>query len=81
MPYRDDDLDGLHPGEFPDGDTDDDELADCPYCGERIYEGSEQCAACGQYISAEDAPPRRPWWIVLGLFVCLVISLGWALSG
>lgn len=81
MPYRDDDHDRLRPGEYPESDRDDDERADCPYCGERTYQGSEQCPACGQYLSAEDTPARRPWWIVLGLLVCLAMAVGWAVSG
>ena len=81
MPYRNDDYDGLHPGEYPEADDGDDEVSDCPYCGSTIYEGSEQCAVCGRYISVEDAPANRPWWIVVGLFVCLAIAVTWVVWG
>ena len=36
------------------------------------------CPYCGQYISAEDAPPRRmPWWIILGVVLCLCAVVVW----
>lgn len=48
----------------------------CPYCGQEIYEDAPQCSHCGQYISDEDAPPRRqPWWIILGVVLCLCATV------
>jgi uncharacterized paraquat-inducible protein A len=45
----------------------------CPYCGEEIHEDAQQCPACGQYISAEDAPPAsKPWWILIAAILGLV---------
>ncbi len=35
-------------------DDDDIELVPCPYCGKSIYEESERCPECGNYISRED---------------------------
>ena len=68
-----------------DGDSDDwsdrddnDPTVPCPYCGKEVYEDSPRCPHCGQYISDEDAPPRRaPWWIILGVVLCLCVILVW----
>ena len=49
----------------------------CPHCLGTIYDDSERCPHCGQYLSREDAPRRRPWWIVVGVVVCLVIVYRW----
>jgi hypothetical protein len=60
-----------------DGNADDSTIP-CPYCGREIYEDSPRCPHCGQYISAEDAPPSRPqWWIVAGVALCLGAILVW----
>lgn len=80
MPYRDEDDDRLHPAEFPEADTDD-ELIPCPYCRAMIYEASERCAECGEYLSREDEPAGRPWWIVVGLLVCLAMAVSWVVWG
>ena len=54
----------------------------CPYCGEEMLEDSPQCPACRNYISAEDLPTTsQPLWVVLPAVVCLLIALGWVLSG
>jgi hypothetical protein len=61
---------------------DDDTTMPCPHCGEDVYDDAEQCPSCGQYLSREDAPATvRPWWIVIGVAVCLVIVVLWALAG
>jgi endogenous inhibitor of DNA gyrase (YacG/DUF329 family) len=62
-----------------DGFLDDDtETINCPYCGREIYEDAPQCPHCGQYLSREDAPTRRPpWWLLLGVAVCLFIVYRW----
>ena len=69
-------------------DTDDDEgderaeTVPCPYCRKPVYEQAEVCPSCGNYISGEDAPRRRPWWIWLGVALCLiVVVLVWVFSG
>ena len=59
---------------------DDDEAATvpCPYCRHEIHEESERCPHCGNYISEEDPPPsRKPWWIVIGVVVCLYLVYLW----
>jgi hypothetical protein len=54
----------------------------CPYCGEEMLEESPQCPACGNYISSEDLPTTsQPLWVVLTAIVCLILALGWVLSG
>jgi len=57
---------------------DDEPTVPCPYCGRESHEDAERCPYCEQYISEEDAPPRRkPWWIVAGVVVCLYVVLRW----
>ena len=54
----------------------------CPYCGEEMLEDSPQCPSCGNYISAEDLPTTsQPLWVILTAIVCLILALGWVLSG
>jgi hypothetical protein len=59
--------------------NDDDDLAvPCVYCGRPMYEDSPRCPHCGNYISAEDAPPgRKPLWIIIGALVCLFAVYRW----
>jgi hypothetical protein len=71
----------LDEGEWDDGSDSVDEgglTEPCPYCGKEVYEGAPRCPSCGQYISDEDAPPaRKPWWLVLGVVVCLYVVYRW----
>jgi hypothetical protein len=54
----------------------------CPYCGRPVYEDSPRCPHCASYISEEDTPPRRkPWWLIIGALVCLLIVLRWIMGG
>jgi hypothetical protein len=76
MPFRDDDdWDDLDDPDEPD--DEDDETVPCPYCREPVYEDAERCPGCGHYLSREDAPWRRPWWLVAGVVVCLLVILMW----
>lgn len=62
-------------------DEDDEPTIACPYCNEQIHEDSQRCPHCENYISEEDAPPaRKPTWIVVGLVICLIIAVMWALG-
>ena len=71
------------------GDPDDDEgsadedgadTVPCPYCRRLVPEDAPRCPYCEVYLSAEDAPPSpKPWWLVLGALVCLLIVIVWVL--
>jgi hypothetical protein len=81
MSYPDDDWD--EPDEYEGGDASDEgDTIPCPYCGEDVYEDSIRCPRCENYLSREDAPPRRhPLWIALGALAVLAIVLMWILRG
>jgi predicted nucleic acid-binding Zn ribbon protein len=65
-----------------DGDEDEDATIPCPYCRRAIHEDSVRCPYCEQYISEEDAPPgRKPWWIILGVLLCLIVVGLWIMCG
>ena len=74
MPLREDEDDDLDDLDDPDAaDDESDETVPCPHCRRPVYEDAERCPACGQYLSREDAPPRRlAWWLVLGVVVDIV---------
>ena len=66
------------PDEDLDDSDDDEPTAPCPYCRREIHEDAQRCPYCEQYLSTEDAPAgRKPWWIVLGVVVCLLMVLAW----
>lgn len=81
MPFRDDDRQGLDPREFPEPDEIDDGCMPCPYCRAQIHEESERCPSCGRYFSEEDTASDKPWWFLIGVLVCLAISVFWVLTG
>ena len=43
----------------------------CPHCGRDVYEQAERCAYCGGYLSDEDSPRRKPWWLVVAAVVTI----------
>lgn len=49
----------------------------CPYCRREIHEDSPHCPYCERYISREDAPARKPWWLVIGVGACLYVVYRW----
>jgi ferredoxin-thioredoxin reductase catalytic subunit len=50
----------------------------CPYCKREIHEDSLRCPHCEHYLSEEDLPsPRKPWWRILGVLVCLYVVYRW----
>jgi hypothetical protein len=70
--FDEDDLDEDYP------DEDDEPTVPCPYCRREIHEDAQRCPHCERYISAEDAPAsHKPWWIVVGVIVCLYIVFRW----
>ena len=65
-------------GDSVDPDDEDEATIPCPYCAEEIHEDAQRCPKCGQYISAEDAPPtRKPWWILMAAVLCLYAVYRW----
>jgi hypothetical protein len=38
-----------------------------------------RCPHCENYLSEEDeaAPSRKPWWIIVGVLVCLYVVYRW----
>jgi hypothetical protein len=91
MPHHDSDEDewgddsGWENDYSPEGDSgwEEDSCAEedtitCPYCRREIHHDSVCCPHCEQYLSREDQPPSpRPWWILVGVLVCLVIVFWW----
>jgi predicted RNA-binding Zn-ribbon protein involved in translation (DUF1610 family) len=65
--------------EWDDDPDDDDETMPCPHCGEAVFDDAERCPECGQYLSREDAPRSKPWWVVLGVVACLGMMAWWIL--
>jgi hypothetical protein len=63
-----------------DDDADDSETVPCPYCKRPVYEDSERCPHCGNYLSEEDAPQRTPMWIVIGTVAALAVAMLWVLG-
>ena len=78
-----DDEDDWESDDGDDGDWDDDEAETepCPHCGEPIPEDASRCPYCENYLSREDAPPRRkPWWIIVGAVLALGVAATWAVG-
>ena len=73
--------DNEYHNEDDDYDEDDSsELRPCPECGADIYEDSELCPVCGNYITFGSSGPfsNRPvWWVFLGLagIIALIAAL------
>jgi predicted nucleic acid-binding Zn ribbon protein len=84
MPWHDYDENSFDDVELPEEDMDTDNAGEdthpCPYCREPIYEDAVRCPHCGNYLSREDAPLRRPVWMIVGALICLVIAVLWALG-
>jgi hypothetical protein len=59
-------------------DVDDEPTVACPYCRREIHEDAQRCPYCEKYISAEDAPSApKPWWIIVGVILCLYVIYRW----
>lgn len=54
-------------------DDDDVEMAWCPECGREVYEFSEKCPHCGNWIKPTYRAPRRASW--RRLFVAIIVAL------
>ncbi len=78
--FDDNDGPSLSDREAPDPsdvDDGDDETAPCPYCRKPVYNEAEICPHCRNFISFEDAPRRRPWWIWIGVILGFIGMLWW----
>lgn len=78
--YDPDDPDTYPAGVYLDGDNGRDTLQ-CPHCSAEIDAEAQQCPKCGNYLSAEDAPPQsRSTFImvvlVLALLGAVLMTLG-----
>jgi predicted nucleic acid-binding Zn ribbon protein len=59
-------------------DAEEEPTVPCPYCHKPIHEDAQRCPYCENYISEEDAPPRRkPWWIIIGALAVFYIVYRW----
>jgi len=68
--------------EWDDDFDDDDSTVPCPHCSRSIPEDVVRCPYCENYISDEDAPPaRKPWWLIIGVLVCLYVVYCWTTGG
>ncbi len=81
MAYRDKDEADLDDREWPDESDQDDEpeLINCPYCGSPISEEAEVCPHCHSFVSIEDIPRRRPWWLWLAILAAIVAMMMWVM--
>ena len=66
--------------DYPEEDQYDDdspELLPCPNCGKEIYEESERCPYCGEYVTFSNSlwSGKPTWWIVLGIVGILATVL------
>ncbi len=79
--------DELNDWEYPDEDENDElsETCPCPNCGAEIYEDTDQCPVCGQYITPGGQnlwANRSAWWVLLGLLgigavLWVLLAGGW----
>ncbi|MBM4022213.1 MAG: hypothetical protein FJ284_08225 [Planctomycetes bacterium] len=67
--------------EWDDADDDEADTLPCPACGQPIFEDSPRCPTCGEYVTAGDASPRRPVWVLATAVVCLALAVWWAIAG
>ncbi|MCX7395036.1 MAG: hypothetical protein NTW75_13035 [Planctomycetales bacterium] len=62
-------------------DWDDDGYIDCPFCGKTMLEDAEYCPSCDRWLTSEGLPKQDPpLWIIIGIVLCLGITLTWILS-
>lgn len=79
MRDRDDEFDLDESDDLDDEAGDSDAIATmpCPHCLGTIFDDSERCPRCGEYLTREAAPSRPPWWVVVGVGIALVIVARW----
>ncbi len=81
MPYDEDDLDFNSPDVDGEPADDDSELLPCPSCGAMIYEETEKCPYCGEWVTPRNAGQRMPWWVTIGGIIAIVAFLFWVFRG
>lgn len=64
-----------------DFDDDEVELLACPSCGARVYEETEKCPRCGDWITPIAAHARQPSWVRLVALLLLFMLAGAILGG
>lgn len=79
MPRRDDDYELLHPSDMPEPDQEAAAPLPCPSCLGVLVGASATCPHCGSYIADEASPARKPWWVVVGVVLCLAVTIYWIL--
>lgn len=59
------------------GSEDELEMLPCPHCGADIFEESEQCPECGEYVTFSTSAwsGRSWWWIALGLLGVVSVTV------
>ena len=61
-----------------DGERGEETTIPCPYCRRPIYEDSQRCPHCENYIVEEDAvPAHKPWWIIVGVLLAFYVVYRW----
>ncbi len=79
--YDDDDLTDDDDDEaWEDDGGDEDPTTPCPRCRAPVYDDAERCPRCGSYLSREDDPARKPWWVLAGVAACLAMVTWWILN-
>lgn len=69
--------------EWPDeSDVGDEEATSpCPFCGKAVWEQADVCPHCRNFISFDGPPRRKPWWILVGAILGLLVAAVWAVFG
>jgi DNA-directed RNA polymerase subunit RPC12/RpoP len=76
-PDWENDADAPDVEDWGDDDDADEATIACPNCGREVFEDSPRCPHCGEFILEEDSAASTPWWIVLGVLLCLAAVLVW----
>jgi hypothetical protein len=61
-----------------DGDA---ECVPCPSCGAGVYEETQKCPCCGDWIDPQSSSARMPSWIRLAALVVLAAILLGVVAG
>ena len=70
-----DDLDDELPDESDTDDSDSVDTEPCPFCRKPVYDRSDTCPSCGNFITHLDAPARKPLWFIAAVVICLIVML------